>query len=143
MASTTGFLNVNGLDLSNLYYSTSNLVIPSTFSGSNTFNGLINHRLTTITTAGTYTYTSSNVPNFIGITGLGLNVTFNLPTTGVPDGFILHVRKNNGASQQTYSFTPNIFNLSNTSVSNIVTTAYSFSLIKYSSNWYLHVLSIQ
>lgn len=141
MASTTGFLNINGTDLSDLYYATSNVTVPSTFSGVNTFNGTIYHRLINIATSGTYTYTSATVPNFICVGGVNLTITLGLPTTGVPDGFILYVRRNNGTAVVTYTFSPNIRNLSNTSVSSITLSAtqFGFSLIKYNTAWYLHV----
>jgi hypothetical protein len=135
----TGFLDISGTDLINLYCTD---LSATTFTGLNVFgpNGIIAYKAPLIEVASTLTYTASNIPNLIFARGSNIAITFNLPTTGVSNGFMLQFRRNNGTGSVTYSFSPNIFNLSNTSVSSISTAAYSFGLIKYNTNWYLHYL---
>lgn len=140
---STGFLDINGTDLVNLYYDSSlvsNAAVVSsalTFTSTNSFSGTIIYNINFITSSSA-TYTSSNVPNFAHTKLINQPITFTLPTTGVPDGYILHFRRNNGAASVTYNFSPNIFNASNSSVSTFATGAFSFSLIKYNTAWYIH-----
>lgn len=141
MATNTGFLDINGTDLINAYFTNSN----STFTGVNVFNngttrGLISYNQTIIDSASTITYISTNVPNCILANGLNMNVSLNLPTSGVPNGFILNFRRNNGTGSQTYSFVPNIYDLTNASVSSFTSGLYSFALIHYNANWYVHFI---
>lgn len=140
---STGFLDVNGTDLVNLYYDSSlvsNAAVVSsalTFTSTNSFSGTIIYNINFIT-GNSATYTSSNVPNFAHTKLNNQTITFTLPTTGVPDGYILYFRRNNGTASVTYNFSPNIFDSSNASTSSIITSLYSFSLIKYNTAWYIH-----
>ena len=137
----TGYLDRDGIDLINAYCKNST----STFTGSNIFNygstsGIISYNQAIFTAASTVTYTSSNIPNCILSKGGDAAITFNLPTTGVPNGFMLHFRRNNGGSNPTYSFTPNIRDLSNNSVSSFNPILYSFTLIHYNTIWYIYFI---
>ncbi len=133
---STGFLNIDGNDLINLYYGTSDTIVTTNFTGSNTFNGSIIHKINIIA-GSSITYTSANVPNFAQTKLNNQAIAFTLPTTGVPDGFILYFRRNSGIQSVTYTFSPNIINQTNGSVSSFATALFSFSLIKYNNNWWI------
>ena len=77
MATNTGFLDINGTDLINAYFTNSN----STFTGVNVFNngttrGLISYNQTIIDSASTITYISTNVPNCILANGLNMESSY-------------------------------------------------------------------
>ena len=134
---SSGFLNINGNDLINVYYLAGDTINTSTFTGVNTFTGSTVYNVNVI--AGTsVSYTSSTVPNFALAKNLNQSIAFTLPISGVPDGFILYFRRNNGAAAVTYTFSPSIYNQNNGSISTLVSSIYSFSLIKYNNNWWIH-----
>ena len=141
--SNTGYLDINGTDLINSYISNLN---PTTFTGSNVFNygstntGRIYFNLISIFSASAITYLSTTVPNCIIVAGLDINITLNLPTTGVSNGFMLQLRRNNGTNAKVFTFPLGIYNLSNAFVTtvNISNTQYSVGLIHYNTKWYVH-----
>jgi len=133
----TGYLDSDGTDLINAYCKNS----ASTFTGLNVFNngstsGLICCNQAMFFGSTSVTYTSTNVPNCIISQGLNSVITFTLPTTGVPNGFILHFRQNNGIGI-TYQFTQNIYSISNALITSLYVRV-TFILIHYNSNWYVY-----
>jgi hypothetical protein len=129
----TGYLDISGTDLINSYCTD---LSATTFTGLNVFNnGTIAYTAQIIDITTNLTYTANTIPNLIFARGSNITIGFGtLPTTGVPDGFILQIRRNN-ETNATYTFS-NVYNFSNTLTVSITPSPLYFGLIKYNAFWY-------